>query len=69
MKYRQVRLACTLLGFSVIVLSFLYINAREQQVNAENETSKLKQRVEDLQAEKVYLVDEVFNLNRQLEKK
>jgi cell division protein FtsB len=69
MRYGQVKLVLTLLIFSVIVLSLLYINAKEQQINAENKVSKLEQRVDNLQQEKVSLVDEVFNLNSQLEKK
>lgn len=44
-------------------------NAKEQQINAENKVSKLEQRGDNLQQEKVYLVDEVFNLNSRLEKK
>lgn len=65
----RIKLVLILLGFSVIVLSFLYINAKEQQINAENKLIKLEQRIDDLQQEKVYLMDEVFNLNSQLEKK
>ncbi|MGG1595599.1 hypothetical protein [Terribacillus saccharophilus] len=64
----RIKAVLLLVALSVTTLCFLYIDAKEQQINAENKVNKLEQRVDKLYQENVYLVDEVFNLNSQLEK-
>lgn len=65
----KMRVVLLFLAFSVIFLSFLFINERSGVKELQKENEKLIQEVSTVAEEKAYLVDQVFNLNSQLQKK
>jgi hypothetical protein len=65
----KVRVVLLILAFSVIILSFLFIDERSDVKELQRKNEKLIQEVSTVAEEKAYLVDQVFNLNSQLQKK